>query len=152
MPVRKTETRIPAAITAADLGEAVVATDARCALVSFITSPLAVNRENTYVVFVTDTGLASQTQSFQWSFSENGQTATTQSTEVGQARYTPSDTGSLSITVTLLDSGSNQQATLALTQAMVPPHAGLEAMIDAAKDQPGPGVSDPDVAREMVND
>jgi hypothetical protein len=35
---------------------------------------------------------------------------------------------------------------------MVPLHPGLEEMIAAATDQPGPGASDPDVSRELVND
>ena len=87
MPVRKTETRIPLQSAASDLGEASVAADGRCALVSFITSPLVVNRENTYVVFVTDAGLATQAATFEWSFSENGGTASTQSTQVGEAKF-----------------------------------------------------------------
>ena len=152
MSVRKTETRIPAGLAASDLGESFVAADGRCTLVSHITSPLAVGHENTYVVFVTDTGLASQAQSFDWSFSENGGTAATQSTQVGEAAYTPQGTGSLIVTVKILDSSSTEQATLSLTQAMVPLHAGLEALIAAATDQPGPGASDPDVSRELVND
>jgi hypothetical protein len=152
MPVRKTETRIPAGLAASDLGESFVAADGRCALVSFITSPLVVNRENTYVVFVTDAGLAAQAQSFEWSFSENGGTASTQSTQVGVAAYSPQGTGSLSVTVKILDGASTEQASLSLTQSMVPLHPVLEALIDAAKDQPGPGVSDPDVSRELVND
>lgn len=152
MPVRKTEARIPAGVSAADLGEAFVAADGRCALVSYITSPLAVDHENTYVVFVTDAGLASQVHSFEWSFSENGGTATTQSTTVGEAAYIPQGTGSLGITVKLLDNSSTEQATLSLTQGMVPLHPGLEALIAAATDQSGPGVSDPEVSRELVND
>jgi len=152
MAVRKTETRIPTGLVASDLGESFVAADGRCALVSFITSPLVVNRENPYVVFVTDAGLAAQAQSFEWSFSENGGTATTQTTEVGEAVYSPQGTGSLSASVRILDGTSTEQASLSLTQAMVPLHPGLEAMIDAAKDDTGPSVSDPDVARELVND
>jgi PKD repeat protein len=152
MPIRKTETRIPVGSAASDLGEAFGAADSRCALVSFITSPLVVNRENTYVVFVTDAGLAAQAQSFEWSFSENGGTATTQSTQVGETVYSPQGTGSLSVTVRILDGTNAEQAKLSLTQAMVPLHPGLEALIAAAKDQPGPGASDPDVSRELVND
>jgi hypothetical protein len=152
MPVRKTETRIPLQSTASDLGEASVAADGRCALVSFITAPLVVNRENTYVVFVTDAGLATQAASFEWSFSENGGTASTQSTQVGEAFYSPQDTGSLSVTVRIMDAGNAEQANLSLTQSMVPLHPGLEALIAAAKDHPGPGASDPDVSRELVND
>ena len=152
MAVRKTETRIPTGLAASDLGESFVAADGRCALVSFVTSPLVVNRENTYVVFVTDAGLAAQVHSFEWSFSENGGTATTQTTEVGEAVYSPQGTGSLSASVRILDGTSTEQASLSLTQAMVPLHPGLEAMIDAAKDDSGPTISDPDVARELVND
>lgn len=152
MPVRKTETRFPLGSAAADLGEAFVAADGRCALVSFITSPVVVNRENTYVVFVTDAGLAAQAESFEWSFSENGGTASTQSTQVGVAVYSPQGTGSLSVTVRILDAANAEQATLSLTQSIVPLQPDLEAFIAAATDQPGPGASNPDVSRELVND
>ena len=152
MPVRKTETRIPLGAAASDLGEASVAADGRCALVSFITSPLVVNRENTYVVFVTDAGLAAQAQSFEWSFSENGGSASTQSTQVGEAVYSPQDTGSLSVTVRILDSSNNEQANLSLTQDIAPLNPILEGLIVSAGDQPGPGVGNPDVVRELVND
>ena len=152
MPVRKTESRIPLGFVAGDLGEAAAAPDGRCALVSFITSPLVVNRENVYVVFVTDVGLAAVAQSFEWSFSENGGTAVTQSTTVGQAVYSPQETGSLVTIVRILDAASTEQANLSLTQAMVPPNAELEALIVAATDQPGPGASNPVVSRELVND
>ena len=43
MTVRKTESRIPANFQASDLGEASVAADGRCALTSFVTSPLVVS-------------------------------------------------------------------------------------------------------------
>jgi len=152
MPVRKTETRIPDGFGAADLGESAVAPDGGCALVSFIAAPLVVGRANTYVVFVTDAGLAAQAQSFEWSFSENGASASTQTTSIGQCLYTPSGTGSLAVGLRILDGSNAERATLALTQTMVPPHPGLEAFIDAAKDQPGPGASNPDVSRELVND
>lgn len=152
MPIRKTETRIPQGSAASDLGEAFVSADGKCALVSFITSPLVVGRDNSYVVFVTDAGLAAQASSFQWSFSENGGTASTQTTPVGEAVYSPQGTGSLSVTVQVLDATNAEQANLSLTQSMVPLHPGLEALIAAATDQPGPGASDPDVSRELVND
>ena len=152
MPVRKTETRIPAGLAAADLGSSFVAADGRCALVSFITDPLVVDRENTYVVFVTDAGLAAQAQTFEWSFSENGGAATTQSTQAGEAVYSPQETGSLSVTVRILDSASAEQANLSLTQDIVPLNPILEGLIASAGDQPGPGVANPHVVRELVND
>ena len=133
-PFCKTKRAFRRVRSAADLGESFVAADGRCALVSYITSPLVVGRENTYVVFVTDSGLAAQAQSFEWSFSENGGTATAQSTQVGEAVYSPQGTGSLNVTVRILDGSSTEQASLSLTQAMVPLHAGLEALIAAATD------------------
>ena len=153
-PFCKTETRIPAGSLGRRSRRIIRrGPDGRCALVSYITSPLVVGRENTYVVFVTDSGLAAQAQSFEWSFSENGGTATAQSTQVGEAVYSPQGTGSLNVTVRILDGSSTEQASLSLTQAMVPLHPGLEALIAAAKDQPGSSeVSDPDVSRELVND
>jgi hypothetical protein len=89
MPARKTESRIPANFQAADLGEAVVAPDGRCALVSFITSPLAVNRENTYIVFVTDAAVSTEAESFEWMFTENAGAPSTQTTQFGEIAYQP---------------------------------------------------------------
>ena len=152
MGVRKTESRIPGTLQASDLGQAVVATDARCALVSFISAPLAVNRENTYVVFVTDAALATQTASFEWSFSEDPGGSTTQTTDFGQTSYTPLQEGYLSVQVKLLDSGSSELATLSLSQQIAPLNSTLEDMIAAAVNNPGPGIGNIDVLRELVND
>ena len=71
MAVRRTESRLPAAFQASDLGEAIVAPDGRCALISFTTAPITVTRQNTYVLFVTDPGLAGSAHSYEWSFQEN---------------------------------------------------------------------------------
>ena len=151
MPVRKTETRIPVGSAASDLGEAFVAADGRCALVSFITSPLVVNRENTYVVFVTDGGLATSAQSFEWTFTENGGTPNAQVTQLGETSYQPQSKGTLDLKVRILDSGNNEQANLSLTQDIAPLNPILEGLIANAGDQPGPGVANPDVVRELVN-
>jgi hypothetical protein len=149
---RKTESRIPGTLQASDLGEAVVATDGRCALVSFIGAPLAVNRENTYVVFVTDGTLATQTASFEWSFTEDPGGSTNQTTDFGQASYMPLQQGYLSAQVKLLDSGSSKLATLSLAQQIAPLNSTLEDMIAAAVNNPGPGMGNTDVLRELVND
>src|SRR5262245_36231503 len=119
MAVRKTESRVPANFQPSDLGQAVVASDGRCALVSFIPSPLVVNRENVYVVFVTDAALASSAQSFEWSFTENGGAPNTQTTEHGEFSYSPQSTGSLNLTLRILGAGNAEQASLALAQDVV---------------------------------
>jgi hypothetical protein len=150
MPVRKTESRIPAGFLASDLGEAIA--DSRCALVSFVTAPLAVARDNAYVLLVTDAGLASSVQSFEWSFTEDGGTPTVKTTEFGQIAYTPSAEGYLDLTVRLLDSGSSELARLSLTQQIGPLNKELEQQIADAVNKPGPGMGNTEVLRELVND
>ena len=152
MSVRKTESRIPENFQATDFGQAIVATDGRCALVSFILSPLVVNRDNTYVVFVTDAALASAVSSFEWTVTENGGAPVVQTTPYGEFTYRPQATGHMSLTVRLLDAGNTEQASLTLAQDMVPLNAELEDLITTSRNEPGPGIGNIDVARELVND
>jgi hypothetical protein len=57
--VRKTESRIPANFQVSDLGETVVVADSHCVLISCATiSPTVANRENIYVLVITDPALA----------------------------------------------------------------------------------------------
>jgi hypothetical protein len=152
MGVRKTESRIPANFKPDDLGQAVVAADGRCALVSFITSPLAIDRENTYVVFVTDAALAGVTDSFEWSFTENGGVADKQITQDGEVSYRPKSIGTLNLVVRILGADNTEKANLTLVQEVVKLNAELENLITDARNQTGPGVSNPDIARELIND
>jgi hypothetical protein len=152
MPVRKTESRIPANLQASDLGQAVASADGRCTLVSFVTSPVVVNRENLYVVFVTDAGLSAAAQSFEWTFTENGGAPNTQTTQYGEVFYLPQTNGSLRLAVRILGAGNAEQASLTLDQDVVPPNDELESLITVAQDEVGPSVANPDVARELVND
>jgi hypothetical protein len=152
MGVRKTESRIPANHQASDLGQAITSADGRCTLVSFIPSPLVVARENNYVLFVTDAGLAASAQTFEWKFVENGGAPDVQTTQIGEAAYSPKATGTLSLTVRVLGGGNAEQAKIELTQDVVALNAELEGLIAGARNQPGPGVGNPDVARELIND
>ena len=152
MTVRKTESRIPANFQASDLGEASVATDGRCALISFVTSPLVIGRENFYVVFVTDGGLAAAAQSFEWTVTEGAGPPVKQTTPQGEFSYIPKSGGELTLAVRILGAGDTEQATLALEQEIVSPNVELETLISEARNQPGPGVSNLDVARELIND
>jgi len=152
MSVRKTESRLPAGFQPADLGEAVVSPDGHSCLVSFITAPLAVNRENIYVVFVTDSGLSASVQSFEWTFTLDDGTPDVSTTDFGQIAFTPSAEGSLAVKVRLLDAGSTEQANLSLTQKVAPLNAELETLIAEAANNPGAGMGNPDVLRELVND
>lgn len=150
--MRKTESRLPAGVEATDLGEAVVAPDGRCTLVSFITAPLAAGRANTYVVFVTDAALAGTAESFEWSFAEGSDAPVVVTTPGGEASFTPSRACYLSITVRLLDGGAAEQAMLGLIQQVSAPNAALEQLIVNSANKPGPGCGNPDVLRELVND
>jgi len=151
MPARKTETRIPSGLAPSDLGDAVVATDGRSALVSFVTSPLTADHENTYVLFVTDAALAASIDSYEWFFAEDGAFPQTVETTVGQVSYTPSNIGTLTIGVRYLDSTATEVGNLTLVQDIGPLNPALESLIEAANDNPGPGASNPDVISEMVN-
>lgn len=152
MSVRKTERRLPAGLEPADLGEAAVAADGRCAIISYITAPLATGRTNNYVVFVTDAALAGSVDSFEWSFSESGAASVTVTTKSGVADFTPSQEGYLETSVRLLDATANEQATLSLTQQVRPPNAELEQLVADAANMPGPSAGNVDVLRELVND
>lgn len=152
MPVRKTESRLPPNFQAADFGEAVVAPDGCCMLVSFVTAPIVADRENVYILFVTDATLAGTAQSFEWKFAENGSAPTTQATQVGEIAYRPEATGRLEISVRVLDGGNTEQASIEMTQLVVPPNGELESLIAGARDEPGPGIPHPDVARELANE
>jgi hypothetical protein len=152
MAVRKTERRVPAGFQAADLGQAVVAGDGRCALISFATGPVVAVRENTYVLLVTDAALAANAHHFEWTFTENGNVARVVSTETSEARHRPSILGSLSVAVRVLDAGNSEQAGLSLEQEVVLPSAEIEALIAEAQNQPGPGAADPEVLRELINE
>lgn len=152
MSVRKTESRVPATFAPGDLGQAMVAPDGRCALVSFVSSPVVVGRENTYVLFVTDAALAGSVNSFEWSFVENGGTPTTQTTAFGEQSYTPAATGQLLVTVRLLSAANTEQASITLTQEITTLQSEIEAAIAAARNSTGPAIGNPEAAREIVND
>jgi len=152
MTVRKTETRLPVDLQAPDLGEASVTADGRAALISFVTTPLVVGRENVYVVFVTDQTLAGNAASFEWSFTEDPDTPQVQTTDVSEIAYTPSSEVTLGVTVRILDGSGIEQAKLSISQEVVALNAELEGLINDAQNQPGPGVANPEVARELIND
>ena len=152
MGVRKTESRVPSNFKPDDLGQAVVAADGRCTLVSFITSPLVVDRENVYVVFVIDVALAGVTQSFEWSFIENGGAPNTQITQYGEASYRPKSTGNLTLVVRILGAGNTEQTNLKLDQEVSQLNPKLEGTIAGARNKPGCGIANIDVSREIVND
>jgi len=152
MPVRKTESRLPFDFLASDLGQAVLSSDNKIACISFVSSPLVVGRENIYVVFVTDTTLASSVERFEWGISENSGAASTEMTDFGEFAYTPLSTGELSVTVRLLGSGDSELASVSINQNIVALHDEIETLINDAADSVEPGIGNPDVARELVND
>lgn len=152
MPVRKTESRLPANFQAADLGQAVVSGDSRCTLVSFISDPLVVNRENTYVLFVTDAGLASATQRYEWRFTLNDNPTQVESSDEGEISYIPTESGTLNLEVKVLGGGNAVQSSISLSQSVVVPNVELETLISNATEESGPAIGNPAIARELIND
>lgn len=152
MSVRKTESRLPAGVQPEELGQAVMATDGRCVLISAITAPLTVDRENFYVVFVIDAMLAPTVTGYLWTFFIDGVPMPPQTTAFGQVRFVPSAEGYLQVKVQVMTSGPAPPSFLELMQQVGPPNIDLEALIAAASEQPGAGMGNPDVLRELVND
>jgi hypothetical protein len=152
MAIRKTESRLPANFQAGDLGESVAAGDGRATLISFVTAPLGRDRDNRYVVFVTDAELAGAVQSFEWQFVENSGAPQLQTTAIGEAVYRPQALGTLGVTVRLLGAGNAEQGSLTLGQTVIDLNAELETLIAEAGNQPGPGAANPVVLRELIND
>ena len=151
MPIRKTESRIPANYQASDFGEVAEAADGRCALVSFATAPIVATRDNTYVLFVTDAALAANAASFEWTFRENGDVTRVATGVAADIVYRPATLGSLTATVRILNTGNAEQATLSLEQLVVVPSVELETLIADAQNKPGPGASNPEILRELIN-
>lgn len=152
MAARKSESRIPTGFQASDLGQAAVAADGRCALVSFITSPLVIDRENVYVLFVMDSALAAAAHSFEWKFVETEGADETHVTQEGDLSYRPQTVGGLNVTVRILDAGGAEAGKVTLEQEILPLNKELEMRIWSKQDEPGPLMGNTDVARELVND
>jgi len=152
MSVRKTESRLPAGVQPEDLGQAVTATDGRCVLISTITAPLVVDRENFYIVFVIDAILAPTVTGYLWTFFIDGVPQPPQTTGIGVVRFTPTEEGYLQVKVQVMSSGPAPPSFLELMQQVTLANSELEAMIAAASEQPGAGMGNPDVLRELVND
>lgn len=152
MAARKSESRIPTGFQASDLGQAVVAADGRCALVSFITSPLVIDRQNIYALFVMDPALAAAAHTFEWKFVETEGAAETDVTQEGQISYRPQTVGGLNVTVRILDIGGTEASKVTLDQEILPLNKELETRIWSKQSEPGPLVGNTDVARELVND
>lgn len=152
MGVRRTEGRLPAGLSPGDLGQAEVSADGRCTLIAFVTTPIVVNRTNVYVVFVTDQALASSAESYEWSFSLDGGTPEVHTTTYGETEHSPTASGSLQVRVRIRDGSNQEQAALQLTQDVVSTNATLETLIEAARNEQGPTVAHPEVARELINE
>ena len=152
MPIRKTESRIPASFQAADLGQAISNTGGTCSLISFASSPLVRDRTYQYVVFATDNALGNSVNSFSWTITPQSGIAQTTDTPVSEFIYLADEPGPLQVNVRLLGAGNNELETLTLQQEVVDPSEELEDLIDEAIDDPGPGMANPEALRELINE
>jgi hypothetical protein len=150
--IRKAESRIPIGFQASDLGEAVTADDGSCVLISYITSPLVTDRSNSYALFVTDPTVASTARTFRWCFGESEGAFDTFETDIGTIEYAPQGNGTLFLTVSVLDAAGAEQASVSMNQDIVWPNNELEILIEDTEDQPGPGMGNLEVIRELIND
>jgi hypothetical protein len=149
MAVRKTESRIPDTFQAENLGQAITASG--CTMISYVTSPLVNNRPNQYVVFITDAGIAASTNSYEWTVEESGVAPIISNSTVGELALEPTHSGSLRVSVRVLNGSGGELAALTLNQTVVPPSEELEDLIAESNEDAGPGMADPDALRELIN-
>lgn len=152
MPVRKTERKLPDGISPDGLGQAEISPDGQAVLVSFIVSPLVIDRPNTYVVFVMEAGLSAAVHQYEWSLTENDGTPVVQTTAIGELVYVPQMLGSVRVQVKLVGTSNEELATLILHQEVIETNSELEDLILASASEPGPGIGNLAVARELIND
>jgi hypothetical protein len=145
MAVRKTERRLPVGFDATDLGEAVVSSDNKLALVSYYSSPITLTREQTYVAFVLDSALQGSVAHYQWQIGVLDTQTTT-----GVWTHSPDDVGTMELTLTLRDGGGASLKSVTLSQTVVPPNQELENLIQL--DVVRPSADDPATSREVIND
>src|SRR3954454_23224370 len=112
MAVQDTEKNIPKGFTAADLGQAMVSSDKRFSLISYLTDPIPVGSLVNYVVFVEDATVANSCDRYEWSVSENTgdglKQLQSETTDVGLFECRAPTVGQLSVTVNVLNpSGTN---------------------------------------------
>jgi hypothetical protein len=103
------------------------------------------------VLYNTAPAHAAASQSIEWTFTENDEDARIEADGGADIVHRPAGTGPLVVAVRVLDAASAPQASLTLEQFVVLPSSEIEALIASAKDQPGPGASDPEALRELVN-
>ncbi len=150
MPVRKTESRIPAGFAADDLGaHATSSTSPAVILVAHLSSPVALTRIQRYTVFVTDPAIAATVDNYAWAI-VNG-TTHAETTTKGILEYTPQNAGTLSATVTLRNAANAPLFAVTLNQSVIALNAALELQIDQDENN-FPGAGHPETSREIIND
>lgn len=152
MAVRKTESRLPDGFQPSDLGQAVTSAGGTCSLISFVTSPLVINRTNQYVVLIQDAGLAASAASYAWTVTESSGAPINSNSPTGELTYVATKIGNLQVAVNVLDGGGGTLATLTLQQDVTDPSEELEDLITESADTPGPGMANPDALRELINE
>ncbi|MDD4755249.1 MAG: hypothetical protein PHG29_04125, partial [Prolixibacteraceae bacterium] len=146
MPFSKTESRIPFSFQPSDLGE--VASDAanKLSVISYNSSPLALGREQTYVLIITDTPMQNSFHSVRW---QVGNRDIINQDTVWNHTY--NQTGPVTLNVTVLDSGGAALASVSLNQTVTPLSEALENLI-VLDDATHPVAGDPVTSREIIND
>jgi hypothetical protein len=146
MPVRKTESRLNENFIVGDYGQAVVNSGNTIALISYHTSPVAVSRKQTYIIFILDSALQAAVEKYEWTTP-----AGNIHTEYGIFEYTPETEGIINLKVNILGNGGIVLESLQLDQTVVYLNVELESLI-TDETQAGAAASDPETSREIIND
>jgi len=152
MPIRKTESRIPASFQADDLGQATSSASGSCMLISCASSPLVQNRTYQYVVFAVDNAVGNLVESVSWTITPQSGVPEVTNSSVSELFYLANELGPLQVNVRLLDAADQELESLTLQQEVVEPSEELEDLIDEAIDDPGAGMANPEALRELINE
>jgi len=150
MAVRKTERNLPFNFSASDLGESISSPNEKIILISFLSSPLIINRLQRYVIFVLDENFFTQIDNYEWLIL--GETIQKSfNTSFGYLEYTPEELDILKITVELRDNLNQVLATIEIEQNVGELNYELEELYNQEETY-APVIGNIDTARELVND
>ncbi|HNB81968.1 MAG TPA: hypothetical protein PLP14_07715, partial [Chitinophagaceae bacterium] len=150
MSVRISESRTPAGFLPSDLGQSAVSpTSNNVVLVSYQSSPIASRRIQRFVLFVTDNVMAAGVGSYEWTFTNGGNTVMT--TSIGVAEFTPQNSGVLAVSVVVKNNANASLHTVSMNLQVISLNEGLELKIEQQENN-FPGAAHPETSREMIND
>lgn len=146
MSISKSESRLPFNFLPNQLGENQADAANKMILISYYASPLAIGREQTYVLMITDATLQASFHSVRWQVGNTDQT-----NQESVWNHTHNQSGPVTVNVTVFNNTGGELGRISLNQTVQPLNQSLENLIEL-DDQTHPVADDPVTSREIIND